>query len=116
MSLDNKNCMCGHRRHMHDRRGCTVWRCDCVCFVEANKATATDEIGAAKPQVKPQGKGAEIAELVKADIEARAQMGETKYGERLRANNGRNALMDLYQEILDAAMYIRQRLEEEKAG
>ncbi len=73
-----------------------------------------NDIGAAETQRKPEGKGPEIAELVKADIEARAQMGEKKYGERLRAYNGRNALLDAYQEALDLCMYLRQRLEEER--
>jgi len=34
------------------------------------------------------------------------------YGEPLRAHNGRVALVDLYQEVLDAAMYVRQLIEE----
>lgn len=64
-------------------------------------------------QPKPNGNGVDIATLVQQDIERRAQFGEKKYGQRLQPNNGRNALLDVYQEILDAAMYIRQRLTEE---
>jgi hypothetical protein len=48
------------------------------------------------------------------DIEARAVMGKKKYGERLHAHNGRDARLDLRQEILDALMYCRQVIEEER--
>lgn len=54
-----------------------------------------------------------IYELVMADIEARAQEGKKKYGTYIQATNGRNALMDAYQEALDLAMYLRQKLEED---
>ena len=62
---------------------------------------------------KPQGKGARIVPLVQRDLELRAVEGIKKYGEPLRADNGRSALIDAYQEVLDLACYLRQRLEEE---
>ncbi len=43
-----------------------------------------------------------------ADLVARAEMGKEKYGTYLRANNGRSAIVDFYQEILDAIMYAQQ--------
>jgi hypothetical protein len=46
----------------------------------------------------------EIAE----DIEARIRLGERKYGTRLKAFNGREPLMDLYQEVLDGINYSQQ--------
>jgi len=60
----------------------------------------------------PQGTGDDVAALVQKDIEARAQEGEDTYGERLTTNNGRDALVDAYQEVLDTAMYLRQELAE----
>lgn len=60
----------------------------------------------------PQGTGDDVAALVQEDIEARAQEGEQKYGERLTTHNGRDALVDAYQEVLDTAMYLRQELAE----
>ena len=60
----------------------------------------------------PTGNGTDIPSLVAKDIEARAAEGEKHYGTRLRANNGRKSLVDLYQELLDAVVYIRQFLEE----
>lgn len=70
---------------------------------------------AAKEQNRPEGRGREVLPLVVEDLEARAEAGEEKYGERLRAHNGRDALLDAYQEALDLSMYLRQALEE-KSG
>jgi hypothetical protein len=65
-------------------------------------------------QPTPHGTGPDIADLVCRDIQARAALGEKKYGERLRANNGRNPLQDAFEEAADLCMYLRQRLEEER--
>ena len=46
--------------------------------------------------------------LVLADIADRDKRGEAKYGTRLKPHNGRDALVDLYQEMLDAVVYCRQ--------
>lgn len=63
-------------------------------------------------QPMPNGTGPDIVTLVKADLEGRAEMGKRKYGERLRACNGRDALVDAYQEALDLCVYLRQELVE----
>jgi hypothetical protein len=63
-------------------------------------------------QPKPLGSGDDIARKVQADIEALAVIGHVKYGERLKANNGRDALWDAYQEALDLAMYLRQAIDD----
>jgi hypothetical protein len=63
-------------------------------------------------QPTPHGTGREIFPLVVADLEERRQYGIRTYGEGLTANNGRDALQDLYQELLDAVVYIRQEIEE----
>jgi hypothetical protein len=47
------------------------------------------------------------------DIRERDQMGERKYGTRLRPFNGRDAFIDLYQELLDAIVYTTQCICEE---
>lgn len=65
-------------------------------------------------QNKPtQNSDSDIATLVQQDIEARAIVGKDKYGSRLTPYNGRSALIDAYQEVLDLAMYLRQLIEEE---
>ncbi len=45
-------------------------------------------------------------------MEERNKIGTEKYGTPLQAHNGRDALVDAYQEILDAAVYLRQAIEE----
>jgi hypothetical protein len=66
-------------------------------------------------QPKPQGKGAAIFPLVISDLQAREKKGIETYGESLRANNGRDALRDLYEELLDAALYVKQMMVEREA-
>ena len=55
-----------------------------------------------------------VQDAVIADIEVRKQVGIARYGTGLQPFNGRNALQDLYEELLDAAMYVKQKLIEEK--
>jgi hypothetical protein len=55
-----------------------------------------------------------IADLVIQDIKARKAKGMNQYGVPLQANNGRNSLLDLYEELLDAVQYLKQHLEEDK--
>ena len=44
------------------------------------------------------------------DMKARRQMGIEKYGTPLQPHNGRNALVDAYQEVLDLAVYLKQKI------
>ena len=69
-------------------------------------------IDATKEQVQPKGNGVDVGKLVQADIEARCELGKQKYGERLQPFNGRDALLDAYQEALDLCQYLRQAIEE----
>jgi hypothetical protein len=59
-------------------------------------------------QAMPRGRGADIARLVEADLEARVEMGRVQYGERLRAHNGRDAMVDALQEGYDLVLYLKQ--------
>lgn len=52
--------------------------------------------------------------LVVEDIVERNRIGVERYGTSLQANNGRDALIDLYQELLDAVFYCRQMIEERR--
>ena len=65
---------------------------------------------------KPQGKGNPILGMVLSDLTNRAFEGVKKYGEPLKADNGRDALVDAYQEALDLCMYLRQAIEERNNG
>ena len=73
-----------------------------------------DSAKAATPQPQPQAGKVDVAPVVLADIQARVEAGKQKYGTLLQTNNGRLALWDLYQELIDACMYIRQRILEEE--
>lgn len=58
----------------------------------------------------------DIQSMVIADVEARRQLGIQRYGTPLQADNGRNALVDAYEEVLDLACYLKQRIVEEETG
>ena len=53
-----------------------------------------------------------VLDLVLKDLTDRAEVGKERYGTYLETHNGRDALMDAYQEALDLSMYIRQAIEE----
>lgn len=75
-----------------------------------------------------EGSGPPIVELVVADVDkyrlskiaaeladdlrVRAEVGRKKYGTLLMAYNGRDPIVDAYQEALDLVMYLRQAREE----
>lgn len=67
---------------------------------------------AATEQKTPKGAGKEVIELVKKDLDSRVEVGKQRYGETLKSFNGRDALLDAYQEALDLTMYLRQTLDE----
>ena len=69
---------------------------------------------ASQAQPAPEPGQATIIELVRADFDERAEAGFQKYGAYLQAHNGREALWDLYQELIDATMYIRQAIVEQE--
>ena len=53
-----------------------------------------------------------IWDLVIADMRERDREGRRRYGMPLQAHNGRDVLVDAYQEALDLAVYLRQAIEE----
>lgn len=55
-----------------------------------------------------------IWELVITDMRERDNVGCERYGTPLQANNGRDALVDAYQEALDLVVYLRQAIEERR--
>lgn len=64
-----------------------------------------------EPAPIPNG-GASMHDLVILDMEARKAFGLQKYGTVLQAHNGRDALLDAYQEVLDLTVYLKQELQE----
>lgn len=68
-----------------------------------------------KPQPKPRrGKAKPTWALVVADMRERDSMGAKKYGVRHQHDNGRDHLVDSYQEVLDLACYLRAEIEKRK--
>jgi hypothetical protein len=53
-----------------------------------------------------------VWDLVLEDMQARDREGRCRYGTPLQPHNGRDALLDAYQEALDLAVYLRQALYE----
>jgi hypothetical protein len=66
-----------------------------------------------KTQPAPTGDGNPVLPALLYDLILRRNHGMKKYGTELRANNGRDSLVDAYQEGLDLVMYLKQRLMEE---
>lgn len=62
------------------------------------------------PQPAPKPGQQMVMWAVISDLQARAEMGKKKYGGYLMTHNGRDALMDAYQEALDLVMYLRQAI------
>lgn len=53
---------------------------------------------------------------VDADMQERDRLGRERYGTPLQPHNGRDALVDAYQEALDLVVYLRQAIEERARG
>lgn len=68
-------------------------------------------VSAGQPMPVPND-GPDVQSLVIADLADRRLVGIARYGTALQAHNGRDALRDLYEELLDACCYIRQVIAE----
>lgn len=55
-----------------------------------------------------------IFRLVIDDLHERARAGRQEYGTYLQAHNGRDSLLDAYEEALDLCLYLRQALIEKE--
>ncbi len=67
------------------------------------------------PQPPPRpGTAPDTVDLVIADLIERKAMGVAKYGMPHRAGNGRDHLVDLAQELMDALVYLRAEIEDRK--
>jgi len=51
-----------------------------------------------------------IWDLVVKDMQERDRLGVNQYGTHLQPFNGRDPLIDAYQETLDLAVYLRQEI------
>lgn len=53
-----------------------------------------------------------VWDLVLEEMKARDSLGESRYGVRLQPHNGRDSLRDLFEELLDGVVYLRQLMYE----
>lgn len=56
--------------------------------------------------------GVAVWQLVMADMLERDKVGRARYGTPLQTHNGRDMLVDAYQEALDLVVYLRGAIEE----
>lgn len=62
------------------------------------------------------GERPHIVKLVVDDMKARKLIGLARYGTMLQANNGRDAIIDAYQEAMDLCCYTQQAIAEGERG
>lgn len=79
-------------------------------YAQKKEKDFTSKVTGHEPDPKPGEKI--VINLVVKDLTERAIVGKEKYGTFLMTKNGRDALMDAYQEALDLVMYLRQAIEE----
>ena len=73
------------------------------------------KINYSAPEPEPNdSKGDDVWKLVISDMIDKRSSDVAKHDKPLLAHNGRNLLVDAYQEILDAAVYLRQKIQEDK--
>lgn len=60
------------------------------------------------------GEGDELTDAIREDMRGRDRFGFEKYGVRIQPHNGRDNLVDAYQELLDSLVYFRSALYEEE--
>lgn len=60
------------------------------------------------------GKAKHTVDMVIADLKERKKAGKKKYGVAHQWDNGRNHILDAYEESLDQTVYLRAELEKRK--
>jgi len=77
------------------------------------RIAAPEEHDLVAPQPPPAPSGhPPVWDLVVADMRARDLVGRLRYSTPLLPHNGRDALVDAYQEALDLVVYLRQAIYE----
>jgi hypothetical protein len=89
-------------------------QCSCeVCFDAKMAAASPPPASLNEPEPPPSANDKPpVWGLVVEDMRERDRTGRAKYGVPLQPHNGRDALVDAYQESLDLAVYLRQAIYE----
>jgi hypothetical protein len=85
--------------------------CPCPCHKEEPMSNLSNE----EPDPIPNNRRPSW-ELVIEDMEERNRTGIAKYGTPLQPMNGRDSLVDAYQEALDLVVYLRNEIEERRGA
>lgn len=104
---------CGenHRRVTLDDACAAEWAAS-----ERTQAAKRPDVVDSTAQPAPiKNQGPAVWNLVVQDMVQRDFFGEAKYGTRLQPNNGRDFLVDAYQEALDLVVYLRGAIYERDA-
>ena len=81
-----------------------------LCYDQWYGNAAFDPVAYGATPISPDDPA--IWDLVIADMHERDHVGQTRYGTPLQPFNGRDPLVDAYQEALDLAVYLRQAIYE----
>jgi len=125
MKCYNKACE-SHEKFDVCKRGCADICTDVVSIESLGSAEnfklirsqvygATEQSGPDLNAEEPMPTKSELPavwDLVISDMRSRDQIGEARYATRLQPFNGRDVLVDAYQEALDLAVYLRQAIYE----
>ena len=110
-------CSCSHPKGLHTGSGCledhAVKSCLCRVFAPTGRRFKNSLVTLNIPEPPPEAAGGPAMwDLVIADMRDRDRFGTEKYGQRLVAHDGRDAMKDAYQEALDLCVYFRKAIYE----
>lgn len=92
----------GHK--CNECENCSNWKIDTIMLENILKRSAATQ------EPMPTGNGQIVITEIIRDLLDRDEVGQKKYNTSLKTNNGRDALMDAYQEACDLVMYLKQAL------
>lgn len=105
----------------HEVQDPITTECQCSCHAPISVQNApqpSPKPGTARPTwelvVEDLDQRAATLAQLRADAVSRDQIGAAKYGIRHQHDNGRDHLVDAYQELLDGALYLRAEIEQRK--
>lgn len=91
-------------------KGACTCNLDCACrSTMCNREMGSFANSRSQPAPQP-NESINVKDLVEQDFHERVQFGKVKYGTYLKVDDGRDPLVDLYQELWDAIMYTRKAL------
>lgn len=84
------------------------WVCTLCGFSQEQAGERAGRLGDSQPSPVIRPGDEDVQSQVIADIEERRRLGIARYGTALQPFNGRDVLTDIYEELLDLLIYMRQ--------